>query len=206
MKTPTFKLAFAILLLSMSACSTATLNFDSTPKKAQIYAVPLGGNPKLIGETPLTIKGPDLATQYQGSGPFFLEFRKEGYVSSRTVVTDLSAIDLTVSVNLTPTNGLEDKDKLNSVISRLFEAQRLGRAGRYDDALTKLKELETEAPQLAAIYELEGGIYFLQRKYNDSLDAYSSAVRKDPNAVEALRMRDKIVKMNGANESGGKKP
>ncbi|MBC7692647.1 MAG: hypothetical protein H7222_12875 [Methylotenera sp.] len=176
-----------------TGCASSVLTFQSTPADADVYAARLGANaPELIGKTPVTIKAAEFEKKIGGPGPFNLEFKKDGHNSARTLVTEASSVDLTISMELTPVSGLEDQEKLNAVIDQVFEAQRLARAGRYDDALLKLSALEKDVPQLAAIHELQGGIYYIQKKFKESLDAYSIAAHHNPKNSEAVRMRNAL--------------
>jgi tetratricopeptide (TPR) repeat protein len=164
---------------------------QSSPTKAEIYAARLGAEkPQLVGETPLTLSSADLNKKYKGSGPMLIEYRKEGYQTQSTIVTDLGAFNLTISLELPPSSGLEDQEKLNRLIDLVFESQRLARAGRFDASLEKLKQAETMAPQISAAFELEGGIYYLQKQYPKALDAYRTVAKLDPQNTEAIRMRN----------------
>ncbi len=174
-----------------SACSSAQITLLSSPSKAEVYAAALGERKaKLIGETPLKLTSSELSKAYGGSGPVSLEFKKDGYASAKTIITDIGAVDLTVNMDLPPTSGLEDQVRLNSVVDSIFECQRLAKVGREEDALNKLKAIEKEAPHLAATYELEGGIYYLQKKYRNALDAYTLASNFNPKNPQVVRMRN----------------
>lgn len=174
-----------------SACSSAQITLLSSPSKAEVYAAALGERKaKLIGETPLKLTSSELSKAYGGSGPVSLEFKKDGYASAKTIITDIGAVDLTVNMDLPPTSGLEDQVRLNSVVDSIFECQRLAKVGREEDALSKLKAIEKEAPHLAATYELEGGIYYLQKKYRNALDAYTLASNYNPKNPQVVRMRN----------------
>ncbi|MEO5969694.1 MAG: hypothetical protein ABIQ95_07175 [Bdellovibrionia bacterium] len=174
-----------------SACSTGRITLLSSPSQAEVYVAALGDRKaKLVGETPIKMTSTELAKAYGGAGPIALEFKKDGYSTVKTIITDIGAIDLTVSMDLPPTTGLEDQVRLNSVVDSIFESQRLAKVGREDDALIRLKDLEKEAPHLAATYELEGGIYYLQKKYKEALDAYTLASNYNPKNPQVVRMRN----------------
>jgi tetratricopeptide (TPR) repeat protein len=177
--------------VSSSACSTAKITLLSSPSQAEVYVAALGDRKaKLVGETPIKMTSTDLSKAYGGAGPITLEFKKDGYSTVKTIVTDIGAIDLTINMDLPPSSGLEDQVRLNLVVDSIFESQRLAKVGRGDDALIRLKALEKEAPHLAATYELEGGIYYLQKKYKEALDAYTLASNYNPKNPQVLRMRN----------------
>jgi tetratricopeptide (TPR) repeat protein len=163
----------------------------SSPSQAEVYVASLGDRKsKLVGETPIKMTAADLSKTYGGAGPVSLEFKKDGYTTVKTIITDLGAADLMINMELPPSSGLEDQVRLNSVIDSIFESQRLAKVGREDDALSKLRALEKEAPHLAATYELEGGIYYLQKKYRQALDAYTLASNYNPKNPQVVRMRN----------------
>jgi len=173
------------------ACSTAKITLLSSPSRADVYLSALGdGKPKWVGQTPIKMTAAELSKAYGGAGPVFLEFKRNGYSSAKAIVTDLGAVDLTINMDLPPTSGLEDQVRLNFIVDSIFESQRLAKAGREEDALSRLREIEKDAPQLAAIYELEGGIYYLQKKYKEALDAYTLASNHNPKNPQVVRMRN----------------
>ena len=179
--------------LYMSGCATSTISFQSSPSRVQVYASTLAASvPILIGETPFVAEVPELEKQLGGSAPLNIEFRKDGYVTRNSMISDVGAADISLNIELTPSSGLEEPEKLNKVVDWLFEGQHLARAGRYDDAMKKLKEAEKESPQVAAIYELEGAIYYINKKYKEALDSYSTAVRVNPKNFTSIKMRNSL--------------
>lgn len=179
------------MILFSCGTTTTRINFDSSPSKADIYIRTHSNDEyKKIGETPLVYRADEIERKLEGSGPLEIEYRKKGYRNSSVYVTELSAMDLEIEMELISENGLEDQKLLNWVIDSMFEIKRLVSTKRYDDALSKIKSVKEAVPQVSAVYELEGGIYFLQRKYFYALDAYETAVRYNPNNLELIRMRD----------------
>jgi hypothetical protein len=181
-------MAFASILAS---CATPMITLESTPPSAEVFLRPYGSTEtKQIGETPLSMSVSELKHQNGVNGPMVIEFRKEGYLPYRAVITDIAATDLTLTGELTAVSGIDEQSKLNRVIDQIFEAQDLGRVGRQEDALVKLRTLERDAPQVAAIYELEGGIYYLQKKYKEAFEAYTLALKLNPGEAQSVRMRN----------------
>ena len=187
--------SFVVLILGvlLTSCGTTRtqISFDSSPSKAEIYLRTHSHEEfKKIGETPLVYRADDIEKDLEGSGPLEVEFRKKGYRKSSVFVTELSSLDLEIKMEMISENGLEDQKLLNWVIDSMFEIKRLVTTKRYEDALSMIKKVKEAVPQVSAIYELEGGIYFLQRKYFYALDSYETAVRYNPNNLELIRMRD----------------
>lgn len=195
-------LQLVILIGLLSGCASTRVSLFTNPPGAKVYAKPLGsGRLQMMGETPVTVTGEQIEKEYGGSGPVLLEFRKEGFQTTTALVTELSSQDLNINMEMVPQGGLDDLQRLNGLIETLFECQRLVQVKRYDEALSRLKEVEKQAPQISTIYELQGGIYYLQRKFPDALDAYRLAVRYNPRNAEALRMRDMLEKTFGIKRS-----
>ncbi len=177
--------------LALSSCAGgAVINVVSNPEKAEIYAQRLGsGSPTLAGQTPLTVGAAELERTYQGAGPIYIELRKPGYRTVSTVITDLSAMNLTIKMDMVPQSGGEDQDRLNTSVDRLFESQRLAKAGRFPEALELIRKIRVEVPEMAAAYEIEGGIFYLQKEYRRAYDSYSTAVKYNSKNPETLKMR-----------------
>lgn len=198
--------------LIICSCSSTSVNFRSSPQKAAVSVKPLGsGANKNLGDTPLTVSAAEIEKEFQGSGPITVEFTKEGYKTVRMLITELSSLDLTLDVELQPASGLEDPVVLNAGIEKLFDAQRLIKTQRFDEALKLLDEVRRSSPQLSASYELLGGVYFLQGKKLEALDSYRAAARLNPRSTEATRMRDMIEtqalgRMPASSAEGAKKP
>jgi tetratricopeptide (TPR) repeat protein len=106
------------------------------------------------------------------------------------MITELSAVDLKVKMELMAESGLEDQRRLNWIVDSLFEVKRLVSAKRYDDAIELLKKVKEAVPQVSAVYELEGGIYFIQNKLHAALDSYTMSVRYNPKNMESIRMKE----------------
>ena len=189
---------------TLMSCSSASIKFQSAPEKAQVFAHSMGtaGEMLLLGDTPLTISAADLNKKLGASGPVLVEFRKAGHLTSKLFVTDLSSTALTVNTELVASNGLEDMDKLNNLIDQVFESQRLARALRPDDALRALAELKKTYPQVAAIYELEGGIFYMGKKYKEALDSYGQAIKYNPKSSSSIRIHDALEILLGLRQAG----
>ena len=183
----------------LAGCSSvASLNLHSNPGAAELWIAPLDGStPKRLGITPLVISSDEAQKVADTTGAVILEFRKDGYLTSKAMVTDLSPSDISITAQLQRSTGLENIESLNLVVDRLFESQRLVRAGRLDDALKVADQIEKDAPELSAVYEIQGGIYYLQKKPKQSLDAYQTSIRFNPRNTEAIRMRNYLMAQLG---------
>jgi len=158
---------------------------------------------KQVGTTPISVSSSELSEKAGASGPVSVEYRSVGYVSQRAVITDFSNSDVTLSLELATQADAQEQERANRLIDMLFEAQRLARNGRSDEALSRVKEVQKEAPYVAAAYEIEAGIYLIQKKVNESLDAYRKAAKLNPKSLEIANMRQQIEKMINPGKTGG---
>lgn len=179
----------------LGGCASTRIEIDSFPPQATVRAKPLGsGGEQDLGQTPLKLSSEDLEKTFNGSGPVVLEFVRDGYRSEKILISELGAIDLRIKADLKPLSGLEDPNVINATIEKLFEVQRLVRLNRLDEGLVIVRELKKDAPYIASVFELEGGILYLKREFRASLDAYRIAVKINPRSVEAARMREMLEK------------
>ena len=193
---------YIFLLLLIVGCTTTRVGLYTNPQGAKVYGKAIGqGRSILLGETPLLVEGVQIEKHYAGSGPIILEFKKEGFQTSTVYVTELNAIDLNVNLELAPSSGLEDLRRVDDIIDSMFRIQRLVQVKRYQEAMIGLRELKSVAPQISTIYQLEGGIFYIQRSYQDALDSYRQAIRYNPKNAEAIRMRNMLEKSYGIDRS-----
>jgi tetratricopeptide (TPR) repeat protein len=175
--------------VGLTGCATSKVALFSNPPQAKIFARSLhDGREQFVGETPLKVSAREIEVANGGTGPVTISFRKDGYETKDVVLSEVGVDDLMLSAELTPQNGLADQQTINFVIESMFECQRLVRIKRYDEALRLLERLQAMAPQVASIYELKGGVYYLTRNYRDALDNYALAVKYNPKNAETLRM------------------
>ena len=186
----------AVAMPLLCSCSSAKINFQSGSGVAEVWVAPIGSKDlKIIGSTPLTISSIELAKKIGEKGPVAVEYRSSGFTTQRAIITDSTNVDINLSLEMIPLVNNEDPQKMNRVVDRLFEVQRLARVGRAEDALQAVKEIQKEAPYVTAAYELEGGIYLMQKKYEMSLDAYRTASKLDPKNLEIANMKKQVEKL-----------
>jgi tetratricopeptide (TPR) repeat protein len=179
-----------IALVALAGCAiNSKLTIESTPGDAQVYIRPLsGGAEKLLGKTPLTVSASDVRKLSAGNGPYFFELKKEEYAAGNVVVTELDGTDVRLALQLTPDTSLVNSTRINASVDLLFEGQRLARAGRLDEALQKVREVQKSSPELAASYELEGGIHYMKKDLKGAIDAYRQAARLNPSDPYSQKM------------------
>jgi hypothetical protein len=197
----TFMIAVASIV---SSCSTTSTHVSTSPPSAKVNVRAVGSTEKKeVGETPVAIASDVLSSGRKDHGPVWVEISKPGYLTQTILVTEYSNIDLTLHHDLVPISGVGDAKTINDAVNRLFEAQRLAKLNRLDEAVATLKTAEELVPQLSATYEIRGGIRYLQKKYAESLDDYSKALQLDPKNPEAQRMQETLQNLLNKNRGGG---
>lgn len=192
---PAVKLAALLTVLSLfaSACSTTKITFESNPIGANIYVTPMGSSvPKLVGQTPVQVMQDEMNRETWGSGPAYIEVQKEGYVTEKVLITELSRIHTVMRFNLLPATQFKEGREVDSIVEGVLQVQQLIKQKRYDEALTILKQMETKAPDVSVIYELQGAAYLAMNKIGEALVAYRLAIRYNPSNLDASRMKSYI--------------
>ncbi len=139
----------------------------------------------------------ELAGELGGSGPIWVELTKDGYTKTRVLLTDMLGTDVSISVDLEEIPGFFNQDIANEVVGSLFTAQKHIRNKQYKEAEEIIKKIKEKSPNIAAVYELEGGSLFVQSKRKESLDAYKQAFKINPKNVDTKRMIDLLEKNLG---------
>lgn len=180
--------------LAIGCAAKTRLLVQSNPDKAAVFLRAAGAaEAKSVGETPLTLEAAKLPPELK-SGPVYLEIRKDGFRSSELLITEVMGLNTTVTRQLEavkveePKEQTKDAPDVGPLVDELFEAQRLIRVGRLDEALKSLEQIRTKNPSLAAVYEMQGGVYYLQHKASEALDAYRLAKKFNPGNADSVRM------------------
>jgi len=155
------RLSLLICAISLGACATH-LQFKSIPEKARVDLISnQHQTPMFLGETPLTMTNHDI-TEKQFSGPYVLRFSKDGYLTKDVVFGSLTGLEIDMNIEL---KASAFSTTTNKLIDGLFEAQNLAQKRDYDACLAKLDILQSEHPDVVAIYEMRGSIFMMQGKY-----------------------------------------
>lgn len=191
-----------IIILNLVACASGVIVIDTLPPAADIYIkAKTTEDFQLVGKAPYKVTLSEFIEKYKVDGSFGLEARSEGYLPHSALVTEVPQnADVNVFLNLKAEPKLgenkeaEETARLNLVMDQLFETQRLVKVGRYDDALSQLSRLQEKNPSLSAIFEMQGGVYYMQKDYPKALDSYEKAVRLNPSNLEVASMKKYLEK------------
>lgn len=197
-----------LLLLSLTLAFSASaeqLKLKSDPPDATIYIRDLGGIQNVkIGVTPFEGNLLDLASNYAKSNFFLVVIEKVGYESQSILLSDLLKSDIELSINLIPKDDILHYRKIEKGINDIFESQRLIRAQQYDDAITLLKAVEIEQPQISIIPELIASAFYLKKDQKASLTWFEKAYRMNPENKDAFTMKSYLRKAQGGGDDAKK--
>ncbi len=189
------KAILIIIVIINISCSSSIVKISSTPSKADIFIRRLSDSTmKKIGVTPLTIRSDQVASDLDGSGPMYLELRKDEHYSKSAIVTDFNVRDIELNLKLDPKKFLKDSNKIDALINGLFNCQKLIRKRNYKEAKDTLTKLKNDFPYISVIYEFEGGIHLVEQQYSQALESFKTAIKFNPSNVEALRLKRAVEK------------
>ena len=179
---------FIVLFFITSCGSVYTMKVTSTPDQATVYARNVGSNKRVeIGKTPFNSTVTDLRAKNFQDGPMIFEVEKEGHQNAQIFVSESTA-NIDISVELKKLDTLAETKKFDKVGSELFEVHRLIRNKKYVEAHKMLDEIKL-FPSLSIVHELEGSVFYLEKKFNQSLDSFRTAYRFNGENLFALKMK-----------------
>lgn len=110
----------------------------------------------------------------------------QGNMYNSDVDFDLNDPNVIVTIETDDTeDSMFDEKKANKLHSK---AQKLARTGRYQEALTLLKEAEPLTENPAKILSLQGSALYKLNRIDSAKDAWNESLRYDPKQPEIKRM------------------
>ncbi len=179
-----------ILLLFLISCGGQEITIKSTPSDADIFIKVLGEKEEeRIGKTPLTLSAETVKKLGDPAKSLtVIDVRRAGYIHEQLLINDFGNTVVEYNFTLEPNAIANIIDKIDNVGEKLFEAQRLMRAGGYEESITILKELDKKFPYSSLINELIGGAYYLKKEFKTSLLHYDLAYKYNPSNVDSFKM------------------
>jgi tetratricopeptide (TPR) repeat protein len=177
--------------LALNACFSASVyKFQSQPSEASVYYIN-GSDKTLIGQTPIDYT----KTNLPSDAPFSIIFEKSGFEPREISVTPTDNSQTIISATLkTADQPFADATtkKIRDMLRRIFEVQELTAKQKFVDALSALKKLEEENPNVAEIFSMKGSIYILLNDKTQAKEQWEKALKIDP-SLDQLRARVKAI-------------
>jgi tetratricopeptide (TPR) repeat protein len=184
----------ASIPLLLNACFSASVyKFQSQPSEASVYYVN-GSDKTLIGQTPIDYT----KTNLPSDAPFSIIFEKSGFETREISVTPTDNSQTIISATLKSADqpfADATTKKIRETLRRVFEVQELTAKQKFVDALTALKKLEEENPNVAEIFSMKGSIYILLNDKAQAKEQWEKALKIDP-SLDQLRARVKAISSN----------
>ena len=184
-------IAASFYALALVGCST-TYQFVTQPEGANVYHQK-DGTKSLLGTTPLEFKKSGLPED----APFAVMFEKQGYEPLNLVITPTDNSHTTVTATMKPgstSNGNDPESlRVRSVLNRVFKVQEHVATRRYPEALSLLRDLEKDEPNLAETFVLKGSVYLMLNDSAQARTAWEKALTLDPSLDDVRVQLNKIA-------------
>lgn len=195
-----FILVFTLLMFLLTGIQVNASEFEvtTTPAKAEVFiASETSGEPVKLGNTPLKLTSDEVFSQVKDSKAFVLTVKKEGFDPYRLMIVKTPDVDYKMDILLTVSGEVRTIKKHDLLMSELFKAQRMIRAGNLSDALNKLTELEKDNKGFSIISEMKAIAYYMKKDLNAALSMYREAFSKNHKNQDAYKMKVYLEKKLG---------
>ena len=182
---------FKLILLSiLVSCGGQDITIKSTPSEADIFIKVFGKDEEQrIGKTPMTLSAENVKKLADSSKSLtVIDVRRPGYIHEQILINDLGSTVAEYHFKLEQNNIANVIQKIDSIGGKLFEAQRLMRAGGYDQSIEMLKALDKDFPYSSLINELIGGAFYLKKDFKTALIHYDLSFKYDQNNMDSFKM------------------
>jgi len=199
MKTLYLNILLSITSVVLFSCANQELRIQTTPPEARVLISNSSGDTQDLGKSPVTLSISDLNVK----APFFIELSKEGHLPKSIFIPTLNANTLLkAQVTLNPKSEMGSLGSSNSVdgntlVKEISLVHNHITKKEYFEAQNRLLVLTGKHSSYPSLWSLLGNVYFLQRKWDSALEAYSKAFDLDPSAVEVKSMMDRVRSLKG---------
>lgn len=174
----------------------------SEPTEAEVFIRNYGSDEKKsLGKTPISLSQAELQEKTKidpSSGEFFeLIVEMKDYQTERMLIPSSRLGHLETTVYSKLKSGQNESRIAQALLQHLFNAQKLANQQEFERAQIELdKALEMDESFTRAM-SLRGSIYFLQKRYDESLKWFEKALSVDPKFDDSLKMITQIRKIQG---------
>ena len=183
---------------SLSGCASVFV-VKSDPLQADVfYLDPKTGDKKPLGKTPLELPTAALkklvGDQVVAGEYFTVTLEKQGFISEKYQIpaTRFGTLVTTLDAKLKTGNAPKEEHLARDILNHLFLAQELANAHQYERAQIELDKLLADAPDFARALSMRASIYYVQKKYSESLKWYEEALKADPQMQNVVQMVAKV--------------
>ncbi len=209
-KTKHFITILMMVSLLMS-CASGELRIEAMPENSDVFIINAAGNEQRVGSTPLNIASPNL---FRSGDLVKLSIRKQGFQSHnvyipRTMIPSKGELSVSLiespssqSLRQTDIEGIANceaisQSTINTISRAVAAVQTLIMRGEYATAEIRLANLLSEHPYISVLYDLQGNVHYLQKRYDKALTSYETSLKLQPNSVETTFMVKKLREITG---------
>lgn len=178
-----------------AGCTTGKFIFQSQPPGANVYYLK-GESKRELGVTPFELTDEDLRKKIDispGATAFLgLSFEKNGFEPQHVLVPGQKMGTLSTEVYIKMDPAEADKNLAKKMVQHLFKAQTFAKNGDFVRAHEEVDQLLKVDGSFARAMSMKGAIYFLEKKYSDSLQWYEKALQVDAQTEEAIEMISRL--------------
>lgn len=197
----------------LSACVSGEMRISAVPDGSDVFVISPSGNEQRIGATPINVAAQNL---FRGSDVVRVSIRKEGYLSQsiyipRTSIPSKGELSVTLVAN-PDVPGMQQNDiegiancenisqaNINKISRAVASVQTLIMRREYQTAEIRLANLISEHPYVSVLYDLQGNVHYLQKRYTQALDSYETSLKLQPDSVETTFMVKRLREITGKN-------
>ncbi len=129
-----------------------------------------------------------------------MSVEKEGFLSERYVLPTSRFATFSTQLDIKLKEGTDAREfKIaEDVLNQFFLAQKFTLNKEFDRALVEVDKILAKAPTFARALSMRGSIYFVQKKYSESLKWYEAALQNDPKMEDTVKMIARIKALDPA--------
>ncbi len=188
---------FISLSTFIYSCSTVPIEIVSQPSPAEVFLESTeepAVDPSLIGQTPIRLELDKISL----SSPWVFTFKKKGFqtkevfIPSEDFLKDKPQIAITLKSSQPPPRPLVRV----KVVFHQYEMIKYNiHRKKYSAALRDVNDLIKRDPEVPTFYELQGTIYFMQKRYRKAKLAWKKAIKLSPHPrqlKEILQLLERV--------------
>lgn len=189
------------LILLATGCATSSLRITSVPEGADVTMVQSDGNEIKVGKTPLTLSSETVAGVL--SEPMQFRFAKEGYLPQSAISPAFGAlggsgqIQMNLSQTELPKICNDQSRRLETLAKGIAESSAMIQKKNFETAEQRLQMLTNDFPTVAVIFDLQGNVFFLQKKFDQALSAYRKSYSLNPTNAQTQAVIDRLQRLRG---------
>lgn len=196
-----FKKSIYILLLFLIWGCAPKMMIKSDPSEATVSLYLPNGVKKEIGKTPFEIPYSDLENAVPlspATGEMVpLMFEKADQEPLLVMVPTVRFGLVSTSVLAKLKAGQNSADTAQQLLQFLHNAQKFVNAGNFDRAHIEVDSALAKNPKFIRGLSMKASIFYVQKKWDESLSWYEKALALDNSFDEAIRMISEIRKIKG---------